>query len=71
MICQRIGMPPISIIGFGLNWLSSLMREPKPPARRTTFVNFISNSTFLKLLVNGYYTLEACYLFKIISGTYV
>lgn len=33
-----LGIPPISIIGFGLNWLSSLIREPKPLAKRTTFI---------------------------------
>ena len=37
-MCHKMGIPPISIIGFGLNWLSSLMREPKPPASNTTFI---------------------------------
>src|SRR6266496_6204905 len=41
MMCQRIGRPPISIIGFGLRWDSSLMRVPKPPARMTAFMTRI------------------------------
>src|SRR5258708_4875465 len=38
MMCQRIGLLPISIIGFGLRPLSSLMRVPIPPARITAFM---------------------------------
>jgi hypothetical protein len=38
MMCQRIGRPPTSIIGFGLDALSSLMRVPNPPARITAFM---------------------------------
>ena len=38
MMCQRIGRPPISIIGFGRSWLSSEMRVPSPPASITTLV---------------------------------
>src|ERR1043165_190865 len=38
MICQRIGFPPISIIGLGLLTDSSLIREPSPPARITAFI---------------------------------
>src|SRR5712664_451924 len=38
MMCQRIGLLPISIIGFGLRPLSSLMRLPIPPARITAFM---------------------------------
>ena len=37
MMCQRIGLPPISIIGLGRGSVSSLMRVPKPPARMTAF----------------------------------
>ena len=37
MMCQRIGLPPISIIGFGRTAVSSLMRVPTPPARITAF----------------------------------
>src|ERR687896_975674 len=37
MMCQRIGRPPISIIGFGRTSVSSLMRVPRPPARITAF----------------------------------
>src|SRR6266496_2092395 len=39
MMCQRIGRPPISIIGLGLRWDSSLMRVPRPPARMTAFID--------------------------------
>src|SRR6185369_2289296 len=38
MICQRIGLPPISTIGFGRTTVSSLRRVPSPPARITTFI---------------------------------
>ena len=44
MICQRIGFPPISIIGLGFNMLSSDILVPNPPASITTFIN-----TFLAL----------------------
>src|SRR5215212_6202255 len=37
MMCQRIGLPPISTIGLGLRVVSSLRREPRPPARITAF----------------------------------
>ena len=37
MMCQRIGLPPISTIGFGRTAVSSLSREPNPPARMTAF----------------------------------
>src|SRR3954451_9424687 len=39
MMCQRIGLPPISIIGFGLTGVSSLRREPRTPARITAFTS--------------------------------
>ena len=37
MMCQRIGIPPISTIGFGRMLVSSLSRVPIPPARMTVF----------------------------------
>src|SRR5882762_828406 len=37
MMCQSIGRPPISIIGFGTTAVSSARRVPWPPARMTTF----------------------------------
>jgi hypothetical protein len=37
MMCQRIGRPPISTIGFGRVSVSSERRVPKPPARITAF----------------------------------
>lgn len=36
-MCQSIGLPPISTIGFGRVEVSSLSREPSPPARITAF----------------------------------
>src|SRR5437868_6219354 len=39
MMCQRIGRPPISTIGFGRVLVSSAMRVPMPPARITTFIH--------------------------------
>src|SRR5215469_7367483 len=38
MMCQRIGLPPISIIGFGLRCDSSEIRVPRPPASMTAFI---------------------------------
>src|SRR5262245_58195434 len=38
MMCQRIGLPPTSIMGLGLTCVSSLRREPNPPARMTAFI---------------------------------
>src|SRR5262245_47773727 len=35
MMCQRIGMPPISTIGLGRTAVSSPSRVPRPPARIT------------------------------------
>ena len=44
MMCQRIGLPPISTIGFGRRLVSSLMRVPRPPARMTAFMSARSRS---------------------------
>src|SRR6185436_13741160 len=41
MMCQRIGRPPISIIGFGLISVSSDKRVPNPPARITIFIEYV------------------------------
>src|SRR3954447_16051673 len=38
MMCQSIGLPPISTIGLGLTVVSSESREPSPPARITAFM---------------------------------
>src|SRR2546427_377392 len=38
MMCQMIGWPPISTMGFGLVSVSSERRVPSPPARMTTFM---------------------------------
>ena len=39
MMCQRIGRPPISIIGFGMRCVASPIRTPKPPQKITTFTD--------------------------------
>ena len=33
-----MGFPPISTIGFGFSEVSSERREPRPPARISTFI---------------------------------
>jgi hypothetical protein len=33
-----MGLPPISIMGFGFTLVSSEMRVPKPPANMTAFI---------------------------------
>src|SRR3954451_18807401 len=42
MMCQRIGFPPMSTIGFGRNSGSSRRRVPSPPQRMTTFTRPVS-----------------------------
>src|SRR6266478_5631335 len=37
-MCQRIGLPPISTIGFGRTSVSSASRVPIPPASIATFI---------------------------------
>src|SRR5690349_9801656 len=37
MMCQRIGRPPTSTIGFGFDSDSSARRVPSPPASSTVF----------------------------------
>src|SRR5215212_5031579 len=51
MMCQRIGRPPISTIGFGRTVLSSEIRVPKPPARMTAFMPAFHQSPLLLLPV--------------------
>src|SRR5829696_5369221 len=34
--CQRIGRPPISTSAFGIIWVCSRRRVPRPPQRITT-----------------------------------
>ncbi len=38
MMCQRIGLPPISTVGLGRTSVSSARREPSPPARMPTLI---------------------------------
>src|SRR6266702_1429714 len=45
MMCQRMGWPPISTIGFGRTEVSSLRRLPSPPARIIAFMTpFLSEA---------------------------
>ena len=37
-MCQSIGLPPISIMGFGRDEVSYAMRVPSPPANMTAFM---------------------------------
>src|SRR5688572_13179254 len=37
IMCQSIGLPPISMSGFGFETVSSLIRLPIPPAKMTAF----------------------------------
>ena len=46
MMCQRIGLPPISTIGFGRVAVSSLRRVPRPPARMTAFIGEPSRQNY-------------------------
>src|SRR5208283_1571400 len=41
MMCQRMGRPPISTIGFGRNSVSSRKRVPSPPHSKTTFTGIL------------------------------
>src|ERR1700712_3436229 len=45
MMCQRIGFPPISPLGFGRPDVSSANRLPSPPARITAFMRGLSASS--------------------------
>src|SRR3990167_2918830 len=38
MMCHSMGRPPISTMGLGLREVSSVILEPKPPARMTAFI---------------------------------
>ena len=42
MTCQRMGLPPISTIGFGRMVVSSDSRVPNPPAKMIAFIRFLS-----------------------------
>src|SRR3989338_1926537 len=42
MMCHKIGIPPISTIGLGFKYVSSLKRVPLPPAKITAFIQYIS-----------------------------
>ena len=50
-MCQRIGFPPTSTIGFGRNSVSSRSRVPRPPARMTAFIRSPSSVAFIRSMV--------------------
>src|SRR4030042_3684702 len=56
IICQRMGLPPISTIGLGRKTVSSDRRVPAPPARITTFIfftpSYVLRTLFLVLCRN-------------------
>src|SRR5262249_42255461 len=51
MTCHRSGRPPTSTIGFGRNSVSSRMRVPRPPHRRTTFTSPLVAEGFMGLQI--------------------
>ena len=44
MMCQRIGLSPIGIIGFGIRAEVSPIRRPRPPQKMTTFMSAAASS---------------------------
>src|ERR1022692_2762276 len=44
-MCQRMGSPPISTMCLGRTVVSSDNREPRPPARMTTFTRGINETS--------------------------
>src|ERR1700734_124842 len=57
-MCHKIGIPPISTIGFGRTTVSSESRVPTPPAKITTF---IARPAFIQDGHTGYRKFETCY----------
>src|SRR6266571_525056 len=56
MMCQRIGLPPISTKGLGRYSVSSRRRVPSPPQSITTFTKFSWTALVLSLLDFRSYT---------------
>jgi hypothetical protein len=44
MMCHRIGRFPIGTIGFGMLRVVSLIRNPWPPQKMTTFIGDLRSS---------------------------
>src|SRR6202030_4557457 len=42
-MCHKMGRPPISTIGFGLTYVSSIILVPVPPANMTAFMFFLGS----------------------------
>src|SRR3954463_92862 len=61
MMCQRIGLSPISTIGLGRTPDSSAMRVPRPPARMTHFICYIRVILFQ---INGLWLQNRCGRFR-------
>src|SRR3954451_1980222 len=52
MMCQSIGLPPISTMGFGRTVVSSARRVPRPPARITAFIGAESSTSTVGRLMS-------------------
>ena len=55
-MCSIIGIPPISTNGLGLTAVSSASLDPKPPANKTTFIQYILQ----KICLNFVFFLIKC-----------
>src|SRR5690606_41642728 len=80
MICHKIGSPPISTIGFGFTFVSSLILVPNPPAKITTFIyillffNLSNNMCIIKLSVVQvpiFVKKQANILYKLYKRSYI
>src|SRR5438128_1818195 len=60
MMCHRIGLPPISTIGFGRNVVSSDNRDPSPPARITAFIVSAPSATLVCVVKLEEFDNRAC-----------
>src|SRR4030042_4171495 len=69
MICQRMGLPPISIMGFGLMPVSSERRVPIPPARMTTFILFFPFFHSIYACHHVFQNRKLHALFRLVSST--
>ena len=45
ILCQRIGRPPISIIGLERRWHSPVIHAPTPPRKSACLCNVLRNTT--------------------------
>lgn len=47
MMCQSMGFPPTSTMGFGREEVSSAILVPKPPANMTAFIISLKTKKFI------------------------